>query len=124
VTVHVTEHAVDRYIERVSPIGRAEARAAMQDAERLIERAVAFGGHLVRLGSGARLVLRGRDSIRVVTVLGRATVEHSDQLRLSHRPICCGRCGQRCGHPIARACTRADCVLPHASRCANDGVGR
>jgi hypothetical protein len=120
-TVHVTEHAVDRYIERVSPIGRAEARAAMQGAERSIERAVAFGSHLVRLGSGARLVLRGRESIRVVTVLGRAQIEQGDKLRLSHRPVCCGQCGQRCGHPVARACTRTECPLSHAGRCANDG---
>lgn len=120
-SVHVTQHALDRYVERVAPVGFDAARALIEAASPAIETAAAFGGHIVRLGNGAKLILRGRGRVRVVTVLAPGAIDHGDRLELSHQPICCAQCGLRCGHPIARACTRTDCALPHSARCANDG---
>jgi hypothetical protein len=74
-TVHITNHAIDRFIERVAPVSRAEAARIMLAAERAIETAAAFGGRIVRLPSGARLICRGKPQIRVVTVLERGHLE-------------------------------------------------
>ncbi len=74
-TVRITHHAVDRYVERVAPVSRAEAARAMHAADRAIETAAAFGARIVRLSSGARLICRGRDPVRVVTVLERGCIE-------------------------------------------------
>lgn len=134
-SVHVTEHAVDRYLERIAPIGRDQARALMQSAERIIQSAAAMGVHTVRLGNGAKLVLRGggagedpadgpssptaaRGRVRVITVLTRDQINGADFPQTG--PVCCGLCGLRCGHPISNACTRADCGLGAQRRCAND----
>lgn len=68
-TVHVTHHAIDRYIERVRPVDRISAREAMLAAQRGIEAAAAFGAHVVRLPEGAGLIVRGLNPVRVVTVL-------------------------------------------------------
>jgi hypothetical protein len=112
-TVRVTHHAIDRYIERVAPTDRISARDAMLAAERGIETAARIGCRLVRLPNGARLVIRGVREVRVVTVLGRR--QHVASAPLS-RPVCCGSCGLRCSHPVARACTRAGCPLAHHRR--------
>ena len=123
-TVHVTHHAVDRYIERIAPVGRDQAVAIIRSAERAIEQAAAFGAHVVRLGNGAKLVLRGVDRIRVITVLRPSDIDRGRYEHLNSHPVCCGQCGLRCGYPQARACTRTDCALPIGSRCANDGGSR
>ncbi|RST30133.1 hypothetical protein HMF7854_04310 [Sphingomonas ginkgonis] len=68
-TVVVTHHAIDRYLERVAPVSRLEAQAAMEAAARGIEASAAIGAYVVRLASGARLICRGRERIRVVTVI-------------------------------------------------------
>lgn len=70
-SVHVTHHAIDRYIERVARVDRISAREAMLGAARGIFAAAAIGARIVRLPNGARLVVRGVTDIRVVTVLGR-----------------------------------------------------
>lgn len=122
-SVHVTDHAVARYRERIAPVTAADARRVLQAAERACELAAGFGAHTVRLGNGAKLVLRGVGKIRIVTVLPRNWINSMDQPRRidacgrlagsdsDHGAICCGTCGLRRGHPIARACTRTDCSL-------------
>lgn len=96
-TVSVTHHAIARYIERVAPVDPAVAYAEIIAAERGIETAAAFGGRIVRLANGARLVVRGggprapvgRDGratnspIRVVTVLGRSMIDGGRYERLA-----------------------------------------
>ena len=67
--VHVTEHAIDRYCERVENAPRDVVRARILAASRGITCAVAFGASVVILGCGARLVIEGAS---VVTVLGPA----------------------------------------------------
>lgn len=74
-TVSVTHHAIDRYIERIAPVGRDEAARAILAAETAIHAATAFGAHVVRLGNGARLVCTGPlSNVRVVTVLARGQI--------------------------------------------------
>lgn len=151
-TVHVTEHAIDRYCERVANVPRRTARQLMMAAERSIECAAAFGAHTVRLGNGAKLVITGLADIRIVTVLQRGHINWADLPPDERRrrsfiarcgtaarpandqhsgargsitsvgkaqsaPVCCGNCGMRAGHPIARACVRTDCPL--ANRCVD-----
>jgi hypothetical protein len=77
-SVHVTEHAIDRYIERIAPVGRDAARAAIAAAAPAILIASAFGAHTVRLGNGARLAITGRHNIRIVTVLPRDWFNRAD----------------------------------------------
>lgn len=121
-SVHVTEHAIDRYIERIAPIGRDQARAVMQSAEGIIQAAANIGVHTVRLGNGAKLVLRGTDRVRIITVLTRTQISTADFPQ--NAPVCCGLCGLRCGHPSAGACTRPECPLGAQRRCANDQLRR
>lgn len=121
-SVHVTEHAIDRWIERIAPDNRDQARQAITASERAIEFAAAFGAHVVRLPNGAKLVCKGRGPVRVITVLGRAEIDGGRGEQLNGQPVCCGTCGVRSGHPVIRACTRTDCPL--AARFAVDGSGR
>lgn len=46
-SVHVTNHAIDRYRERVADVDRAEAYATMACADAAIEKARAFGARVV-----------------------------------------------------------------------------
>lgn len=121
-SVHVTQHAIDRYVERIAPVDREVARRTIAAAAPAIETAAAFGAHTVRLGNGAKLVIRGPSAglgtgssrIAVTTVLARNVINWDDVPRSrSVTPICCGSCGLRCGHPLARVCTRTDCGLGH-----------
>jgi hypothetical protein len=120
-SVHVTEHAIDRYCERVENLSRPAVRKLIHRSDRMIAAASAFGAHTVRLGNGARLVITGRRQVRVVTVLGRGMINAADFPRapasgddhLAAAPVCCGSCGMRAGHPLARACVRTDCPLGH-----------
>lgn len=127
-SVHVTRHAVARYQERIAPVSAESARAVLEAAERAIELAAGFGAHTVKLGNGAKLVLRGLGRIRIITVLEPGMINRMDLPRRKridacgrlagddseYGAICCGSCGLRRGHPIARACTRTDCRLVHA----------
>jgi hypothetical protein len=66
-TVHVTRHAAERYLERVNPrLTMAEAIEALSSPT--IRRAAEFGAAYVRLGTGQRVAL---DGFVVVTVLPR-----------------------------------------------------
>jgi hypothetical protein len=68
-SIHITDHAIARYQERVEPaLNHGEAHAAILSHSKAIDAAVEFGAGTVILGCGARLVLCG---CRVVTVLGR-----------------------------------------------------
>lgn len=65
----ITQHAAQRWCERVNPAASPDSAVAEIEAYRpVVERAAAFGCTRVRLGIGARLVLAGST---VVTVLGR-----------------------------------------------------
>ena len=66
--VHVTEHAVDRWCERVENAPRDRVRATIEAAAPAIAFAAEHGARVVKMGCGARLILEGA---RVVTVLGR-----------------------------------------------------
>lgn len=63
-TLHVTQHAVERFQERVSNVTDAEAREALSSPT--VRKAAEFGAPYVKLGTGQRIVLE-RD--RVITVL-------------------------------------------------------
>lgn len=61
--IHVTQHAIERFVERVG--GNADqARAALTTP--FIEAAAKFGAKYVRLGTGHRVVI---DQGRIITVL-------------------------------------------------------
>lgn len=60
----LTAHAIIRYQERVENIPEAEVRARLSTTG--IRAAIAFGVRVIRLGSGAQLVIENRT---IVTVL-------------------------------------------------------
>lgn len=62
--IHLTRHAIARYIERVAPCSEDEARRALSSP--IIVKAAQFGAHCVRLGTGQRIVIHDHS---VVTVL-------------------------------------------------------
>lgn len=64
--VRVTRHAVTRWMERVRPCTRAQARAAILTHSPAIMAAAAFGARSVKLASRHRLKLEGTT---VLTVL-------------------------------------------------------
>jgi len=65
--VTITDHAAQRWVERVDPgATREEAASVMMAAERAINAAAEIGCHVVRMSNGAKLMIRGD---RVVTVL-------------------------------------------------------
>jgi hypothetical protein len=71
-TLAVTRHAVDRYIERVAAVSHEAALAAIMSHERALEAAANFAGKAsvtVRLRDGVRFVICNH---RVLTVLGAA----------------------------------------------------
>lgn len=75
--IRVSEHAVDRYIERIEMVDRETARRTIAAAERGIDAAVDFGSHLVRTPK-AKLVLdvEPDGTPVVVTVFPRQWVEN------------------------------------------------
>jgi hypothetical protein len=64
----VSQHAIQRYTERVSPVSQQEALAQIISHERAIDQAADFGCETVICGDGTRLKLKGDV---VTTVLGR-----------------------------------------------------
>ena len=65
--IHVSRHAIERYLERIGAASEDEARRAMQCAAVAV--AGAFGARIVRLTRG-RLILRLTDTgIDVITVV-------------------------------------------------------
>lgn len=81
--ITVTAHAVDRYIERIAAVDRATAYACIAASERAIEAAAAFGAKAVKTAT-AKLILQvhdlpgGGQDARVVTVIPRRQIDHSD----------------------------------------------
>jgi hypothetical protein len=70
--IHITTHAIDRYIERVAPVSRPEAVAAIMARAKALQAAADFAGKAsvtVRLSDGVRFVLRDH---HVLTTLGAA----------------------------------------------------
>ena len=67
--IHITAHAVSRWIERVNPqASQEDATAAIHSHDEAIRKAADFGANTLRLGCGARLIL---DHLTVITVLPR-----------------------------------------------------
>lgn len=62
--IHITQHAIDRYRERVADVSEDQARETMSCA--FVQNAADFGAPYVRLGTGQRLVIANHS---VVTVL-------------------------------------------------------
>lgn len=62
--MHITAHAISRYRERVAAVSEAEAREAL--SSETIRKAIEFGAHYVRLGTGQRIVI---DGCRIITIL-------------------------------------------------------
>lgn len=60
----ITDHACQRYAERVAPVTKAEARLALSC--RGITAAIEFGAHIVKLGTGHRVILRGETVVTVI----------------------------------------------------------
>lgn len=61
----ITQHAVERYIERVAAVTQAEARRRLATAEKAVLAAASIGCRCVKLGCGARLALEGTKIITV-----------------------------------------------------------
>jgi hypothetical protein len=64
--IHITDHAIRRFQERIASVGIGEARRRILAHEAALVRACAFGAPCVRTGEGMGLVLQGG---AVVTVL-------------------------------------------------------
>lgn len=66
--IHVTQHALDRYQERVAPCGMTEARRRILAHINALEIANDFGAPCVRNGDGIGFVVKDG---AVTTILGR-----------------------------------------------------
>lgn len=75
-TLVITDHAIDRYCERVSPVTRDEARRLLSTPA--VQLAASFGAEYVKLGSGQRIVI---DNMMVVTVLPANTRQNKTGMR-------------------------------------------
>lgn len=53
--VHITAHAIQRFRERVADLPEAEVRERLRSP--FITAAADFGAHVVRLGTGQRIVI-------------------------------------------------------------------
>lgn len=65
--IHVTDHALRRFQERIRPVSKEEAREAILSHITALNIALAFGAPCVRCGDGMRIVLKGE---AVTTVFG------------------------------------------------------
>jgi hypothetical protein len=73
VTVTITAHAALRYCERVDPsLTPLEAVRAILRHTAAIETAARFQCSIVKLGNGARLILKGLDVVTVLSPAQRA----------------------------------------------------
>lgn len=63
--LHVTQHAIQRFQERVAPVTPEEARAALSSPT--IHKAVEFGAIAVTLGTGQRIVINDGSIITVLS---------------------------------------------------------
>lgn len=72
--LHVTQHAIERFIERVAPVTPEEARAALSTDT--ITKAAEFGAIAVTLGTGQRIVINNGAIITVLSKERRSTRFH------------------------------------------------
>lgn len=78
----ITDHACIRYIERVAPVTKAEARLALSC--RGIIAAMKFGARIVKLGTGHRVILRGETVVTVIPA-DRKSRDAMDRMSRPHR---------------------------------------
>jgi hypothetical protein len=78
----VTQHAIERYIERVAAVTQDEARRRLAASEKAVMMAEAIGCRSVKLGCGARLALVGA---KIVTVYPPPTCGNSFRPRAIRR---------------------------------------
>lgn len=81
-TLIITQHAVDRFIERVAAVTQDEARRRLATYEKAVLAAAAFGCRSVKLGCGARLAL---DGTKIITVYPAATTCSNNRPRSTRR---------------------------------------
>jgi hypothetical protein len=62
--IHITAHAIQRFIERVAKVSVQDARERLSSPA--VIAAAKFGAHYVRLGTGQRIVIQDG---KVITVL-------------------------------------------------------
>ena len=74
----VSQHARTRYAERIEPCSLDEARDRILAHSRAIEAAAAFGAEVVRLGTGARIIL---DGLTVVTCYSKGDLPRQCRAR-------------------------------------------
>lgn len=77
--VEITQHAVDRYRERIADIDPPAARAAMSTPA--VQLAADFGASFVKIATGHRLVVKQH---RVITVLMPIKHRRRETLRGQH----------------------------------------
>ena len=65
--VIASDHAIERYQERVSPVSREDAKRAL--TSRQIEAAAKFGAKYVKLGNGCRVALEENGPVTVVVTV-------------------------------------------------------
>lgn len=63
--IRVSEHAIDRWIERAGECSRDEAREAILAHSPVLEVAAKFGCSMVRIDGRLRIVLRGRTVVTI-----------------------------------------------------------
>lgn len=80
--VHVTQHAIQRFQERVAPVSPEEARAALSSPT--IHKAVEFGAIAVTLGTGQRIVIVDGSIITVLSKERRRIHAHRRRYRHYH----------------------------------------
>ena len=91
VEIHITAHAIERYIERVAPVTPDEAHAALDSAA--VRCAAEIGARFVRLHGGQRIVLQG---CTVVTVMPSENYRKQVRRRgMGRYGTTVGRIGQR-----------------------------
>jgi hypothetical protein len=88
--VHVTIHAIERYIERVAPVTPEQAATALDSPA--VRCAAEIGARFVRLHGGQRIVLQGWT---VVTVMPSENYRKQVRRRGMGRYGASGRIGQR-----------------------------
>lgn len=77
--IHITQHAKDRWRERIDPAASdAEAEAAIRAHTAAVNRAIAFGAERLKLPDGTRLHIKG---VSVVTVTSGAMEARTLRIR-------------------------------------------